>query len=189
MIGRMVRPRSPRAADALDPTTAARLAEAPLTYAEVGGTLAPALPGGYHHLDATGPLGTGDAVFADAAERLLRWGVQLGAGLRVAASSPVVEPGAVALVRVGVGPARLPAPVRVVALVDEPGRRGFVYGTLPHHPESGEELFAVEQAYDGTVALRVRAFSRPATLLSRAAGPLGRVGQRAITARYLRALR
>lgn len=176
-------------ADVLDPVTAARLAEAPLTYAEVGATLAPTLPAGYHHLDVTGPLGTGDQVFTDAADRLLRWGVQLGAGLRVEASAPLVAPGVVALVKVGAGPARLPAPVRVVSVVDEPGRRGFVYGTLPHHPETGEELFVVEQAYDGSVVLRVRAFSRPATLLSRAAGPLGRVGQRVITRGYLRALR
>jgi uncharacterized protein (UPF0548 family) len=36
------------------------------------------------------------------------------------------------------GPIRVPC--RVVYVLDEPERRGFAYGTLPGHPESGEEL-------------------------------------------------
>ena len=35
-------------------------------------------------------------------------------------------------------------PCRVVYVIDEPSRRGFAYGTLPGHPESGEEAFIVE---------------------------------------------
>ncbi|TXN26732.1 DUF1990 family protein, partial [Lacisediminihabitans profunda] len=45
---------------------------------------------------------------------------------------------------------------------DEPQRRGFAYGTLPGHPEEGEESFIVEQTEDGSVWLEISAFSRPA---------------------------
>jgi uncharacterized protein (UPF0548 family) len=41
--------------------------------------------------------------------------------------------------------------------VDEPGRRGFAYGTLPGRPETGEEAFVVEKTNDD-VYLVIRAF-------------------------------
>jgi uncharacterized protein (UPF0548 family) len=68
-------------------------------------------------------------------------------------------------------------------VVSEPGRCGFAYGTLPGHPESGEEAFLLEQHDDGTVTFAVTAFSRPATALARAAGPLGRAIQSHLTSR------
>ena len=78
--------------------------------------------------------------------------------------------------------------MRVVYAVDQPGRRGFGYGTLAGHPESGEEAFIISQGDDGTVSLAIIAFSRPATRLARATGPLGRAVRHQITGRYLRAL-
>jgi uncharacterized protein (UPF0548 family) len=83
---------------------------------------------------------------------------------------------------------RLAAPSRVVYVVDEPGRCGFAYGTLPGHSERGEEVFIVSMAEDGTVTFEATAFSRPATWLVLAAGPLGRAIQDRITSRYLSAL-
>jgi uncharacterized protein (UPF0548 family) len=87
----------------------------------------------------------------------------------------------------GIGPARLNVPCRVVYLVDDPCRRGFAYGTLPGHPESGEESFIIERRNDETVTFTVTAFSRPATWLAKAAAPIGRAIQRRITDRYLTA--
>jgi uncharacterized protein (UPF0548 family) len=82
------------------------------------------------------------------------------------------------------------APCRVVYTVDEPNRRGFAYGTLPGHPESGEEAFMVELDPDGDeVSLTVKAFSRPASRLARVSGPLSHKIQHLITDRYFRALR
>ncbi len=72
--------------------------------------------------------------------------------------------------------------------VTEARRRGFAYGTLPGHPESGEEAFVVEQHDDGSVVFAITAFSRPATASARAAGPLGLLIQRYVTRRYLDAL-
>src|SRR3712207_7231330 len=59
---------------------------------------------------------------------------------------------------------------RVVYTVEEPDRAGFAYGTLPGHPERGEELFLLDRAPDGQLRLTISAFSRPATWLARAGG-------------------
>ena len=70
----------------------------------------------------------------------------------------------------------------------EPDRVGFAYGTLPGHPERGEELFAVSLGDDDHVRLEVRAFSRPATWWVRLGAPVGRRVQDRITDRYVAAL-
>jgi uncharacterized protein (UPF0548 family) len=167
--------------------TAARLRSAPLTYATAGQT-AGVLPPGYHHLHASAIIGSGQAVFTAAATALLTWQAHLRAGLHVSAATAAAEPGAVVLLSVGAGPIRLRAPCRVIYLTDEPARRGFAYGTLPGHPESGEEAFLISRQDDGTVTFTITAFSKPATALARIAGPFGRSIQEHITARYLRAL-
>ena len=172
----------------LRPFEADRLRDAAFTYGEVGATLGD-LPTGYHHLSETFVIGHGRAAYDGAVDRLMTWGVQRGAGLRVAASADRVEPGAVAVLRLGPGPLAVRAPVRVVATIDEPDVSGFAYGTLPGHPERGEELFVVDVVDDGTVRLRITAFSRGGSRLSRWAGPAGRLVQRQITRRYGRALR
>ena len=94
------------------------------------------------------------------------------------ASEVPLEIGTVVLLRLGVGPLGLTAPCRVVRVVDEPERRGFAYGTLAGHPESGEELFVLERHRDGALELAVTAFSRPASLASRVGGPVARRAQR-----------
>lgn len=166
---------------------ASQLASAELTYDEVGGTQG-ALPSGYHHLRGSRVVGSGPDAFAAAAAAVLSWQVQLRAGLSVTASAVVAEPGAVVLLSVGAGPLRVCAPCRVVYAVTGSRRRGFAYGTLPGHPERGEEAFVVEQREDGSVVLSITAFSRPASVAARAAGPFGRLIQRHVTRRYLDAL-
>ncbi|OMC50865.1 hypothetical protein A5745_04600 [Mycobacterium sp. IS-2888] len=159
------------------------LEELPLTYSEVGATAALDLPAGYGHLHTQRQIGTGRQRFERAADAVMRWGMQRGAGLRVRASSEVAEVDTVVLVRMGF----LPAPCRVVYVIDEPDIRGFAYGTLPGHPESGEERFVVR--HDPTtsaVFAEVSAFSRPATWWSKAGRPLVSVAQRIIARRYLR---
>jgi len=87
-----------------------------------------------------------------------------------------------------VGPVAVREPVRVVAVVDTPARRGFAYGTLAGHPVSGEEAFVVDLAPDGEVRLVLRSLTR------RARGPWGLalpallVAQRWYRAPYRRAL-
>jgi len=165
-----------------------RLAEARLTYSEVGAT-ADKLPAGYHHLTRHVMIGRGHQVFADAAADIASWQVQLRAGLTVSASAPTALPGAVAELGLGLGSLRLRAPCRVVYAVDQPRRRGFAYGTLPGHPESGEEAFIVDHHDDDTVSFTITAFSRPLTAVAKVAGPAGGFIQSWITSRYLRSLR
>lgn len=100
--------------------------------------------------------------------------------------TPLLRPGDVARLRMRFWPRRIPA--RVVYVVDEPRRRGFAYGTLPGHPERGEEAFVVERLADDSVWLVIRAFSRPAGPLVRIGSPLARLLQATFTARYERAL-
>jgi len=162
-------------------------AAAPYSYAEVGATRG-SLPAGYRHLGAGRVLGQGSALFEAAAERLATWGVQRHSGLVVDTAEPRITAGAVAVVRIGWRGLRIDAPVRVVYVLDEPRRRGFAYGTLPGHPEIGEELFAVSLDEDGTVRGEIRAFSRPGSVLARLGGPVTRWVQDAMTSRYLDAL-
>jgi uncharacterized protein (UPF0548 family) len=86
------------------------------------------------------------------------------------------------------GPFRVKAPARVVYVVDEPKRKGFAYGTLPGHPEDGEEAFLVDQRDDGSVWVTIRAFSRPSSRGWWAVYPALRLVQEFYTRRYLRAL-
>lgn len=160
------------------------LAALPLTYAEVGATAGP-LPDGYHHVHKSGVIGRGRRRFEDAAAAGMRWGMLRGAGLRVEATSEAAAVGSEVIVHLG----PVQAPCRVVYVVDEPDRRGFAYGTLPGHAESGEELFVVR--YDPAteqVFAEVRAFSRHATWWSTAAGPITSLLQQVVTRRYLTAL-
>ncbi len=157
--------------------------ELPLTYPEIGATASGELPAGYDHLRVEDQIGTGRQRFEQAADAVMRWGMQRGAGLRVQASSEVAEVSTVVVVRMGF----LPAPCRVVYVIDEPDIRGFAYGTLPGHPESGEERFVVRRdPATSAVFAEVSAFSRPATWWSKAGGPLVSVAQRVIAKRYLR---
>jgi uncharacterized protein (UPF0548 family) len=160
------------------------LTELPLTYPEVGATAGP-LPGGYDHLHMTRQIGTGQQRFDGAADAVMHWGMQRGAGLRVRASSDAAAVSAV----VAVGLAFLWAPCRVVYVIDEPHLRGFGYGTLPGHPERGEERFAVRyDAVTGAVFSEIVSFSSPATWWGRAGKPVLKLGQRLIGRRYLRAV-
>ncbi len=160
------------------------LAALPLTYSEVGAT-AGRLPDGYHHVRKSAVIGKGRPRFEDAAAKVMRWGMLRGAGIRVEPTAEVAAVGAEVLV--GFGPLR--APCRVVHVIDEHDRRGFAYGTLPGHPESGEELFAVRHdPVTGEVHAEVVAFSRHGTWWSRLGSPLTSLAQRVITSRYLTAL-
>ena len=65
---------------------------------------------------------------------------------------------------------------------------GFSYGTLPGHPESGEEQFLLELDDDRRVRFTISAISRPASPLAKLSGSAGRAVQSFMTKRYLHAL-
>jgi uncharacterized protein (UPF0548 family) len=98
----------------------------------------------------------------------------------------LLQPGDSVVMRVGLWPFKVPC--RVVYVVDEPTRKGFAYGTLPGHPETGEEAFIVEYRDDDSVWLTIRAFSRPSSWIFWVGYPLVRLMQAVYTSRYERAL-
>src|SRR6478609_5721397 len=89
---------------------------------------------------------------------------------------------------IGPGPPSLKIPCRVVELVDEPRRRGFVYSTLAGHPEAGVERFLLEQLDDARVVFTITAISRPASALGQTWRSITGAAQGFMTRRYLRAL-
>ncbi len=124
----------------------------------------------------------------ETATDLFSWRVQGRAGLRVATSDIPLMLGSVVRMRLGIGPLSIGIPCRVVEVINEPRRRGFSYGTLPGHPEVGEERFLLEHLDDGRIRFTITALSLPATRAAKFAGSVGRVLQLGMTMRYLRAL-
>ncbi|GAA2392954.1 hypothetical protein GCM10010420_17090 [Streptomyces glaucosporus] len=117
-------------------------------------------------------------MFEAAADAVLTWRMHRGMGVEITADRPRADPGVRVVVGLGAGRLRLRAPCRVVWSEHGERRAGFGYGTLPGHPECGEEAFVVTRAEDGAVWLEVRAFSRPELWWARAAGPLVPLFQR-----------
>jgi uncharacterized protein (UPF0548 family) len=161
---------------------------AALSYSVPGITLAvldgAPVPDGFGELRRDSVLGEGEAAFDAAVEALFSWQMHRHAGARVSADARAEHEGAVAAIRLG--PVR--GSCRVVAVIDEPRRKGFAYGTLDGHPEAGEELFVIGLGDDGTVAATVLAVSRPAWRVAQLAAPVARRIQRTMAQRYLGAL-
>jgi uncharacterized protein (UPF0548 family) len=167
----------------------ARERTSPLTYTEIGASFDTTLPAGYHHVRAGTDLGTGDEVWTRACAGIRAWAAHRGAGITIAPADAPIEEGTTVAVIMPAGPVRVLAACRIVRVVDEPGRFGFAYGTLPSHPEEGEEHFVATRASDGAVRFDVVAFSRPHDLLTKLGGPLPRRLQARATERYLHGMR
>jgi uncharacterized protein (UPF0548 family) len=133
-------------------------------------------------------VGDGDADFAHAVAGLRVWAPQRGIGAQIHPSDAALEQGATVLVVLPIGPVTMIAPDRVVQIVDERDRFGFAYGTLPGHPERGEESFVIELTPDGEVRATITVQAGPGNLLMRIAAPVVTQFQRRAIAGYLTAL-
>jgi uncharacterized protein (UPF0548 family) len=158
------------------------------TYADVGATLDGRQPDGFHHDRYETSLGSGRETFGEAVRGLKAWEAHRVPGVRVFPSDQAIVTGATVVVTLGTPRLALAAPCRIVCVIDEPDRWGFAYGTLPGHPEQGEEAFVVSVSPDEKVRFEIVAFSRPGDPLVRLAGPIGRAMQRRATRGYRRAL-
>jgi uncharacterized protein (UPF0548 family) len=170
-------------------TDPADLAGVPFTYAEVGATRDAELPAGYDAVERSVVVGSGPAAFDRAVAAVFDWRAQRGIGLRVRATGPASEPGTVVVLTAGLPRLGYDIPCRVVWAQTDGDERGFGYGTLPGHPESGEEAFVVRRTAGGEVVFALRVFSRLATPAARLAAPVSRLVQRLATERYLVAIR
>lgn len=165
------------------------LATAPFTYPDVGATREDLLPPGYAQMERSAVIGRGEEVFRRAVAAVFDWRMQRSIGLRVRADGPPTEPGTVVVLTAGLPWAGYDIPCRVVWAQTSGPEQGFGYGTLPGHPESGEECFVVRIHDSDEVAFTTRVFSRLATPLARLGGPVSRAVQRAAVERYVQAVR
>jgi uncharacterized protein (UPF0548 family) len=149
-------------------TTARLLAEAadhPLTYEPVGVSLTQDVPAGFRrHRWAT--VLTGPQAFEQAAAAIRDWEVQRGSGLELEADGPLAV-GTHVVIAAPLPIGWVDVVCRVVHLIDEVDRYGFAYGTLPIHPEQGEEAFVVARDAHGRTTFTVDAVSRSAYRLGR----------------------
>jgi uncharacterized protein (UPF0548 family) len=160
--------------------------QARVGYPSVGGTLTGVIPARFHHEHHTIELGEAD-VFDRAVRALQDWAPQRGAGLTVVADGPI-DQGTTVVMGAPLPVGAVVVPCRVVGIVDEDDAWGFAYGTLPGHPESGEERFTVRRE-GGGVSFDIEVFSRPAHPLARLGAPISRLLQRQTTRRYQAAMR
>ncbi len=174
-----IRLRRPRDADLASLLASCRGEE--LTYGPVGSSLAEPTPNGLRRRRWSVELTSG--TFERAVESIVTWAVHRGAGLSVAADGPTDIGTNVAM--------SAPLPLgfvditcRVVIRIDEHDRQGFAYGTLPVHPETGEEAFLVVRDGD-RVRFEVQAVSAARHPLARLAPPVADRLQDAAVRRYL----
>jgi uncharacterized protein (UPF0548 family) len=159
----------------------------PFSYGEVGAT-AGSLPAGYHHDRVETDLGADEGGrFERAGHALFDWAPQRGARIRILPDQPVAADGAFVLALPMPGFGWAIAPARVAYMLEEPDRAGYAYGTLPGHPERGEEAFIVSRSH-GRVRFEVIAFSRPSALLARLGKPVARALQVRTIWTYLKAM-
>ena len=148
---------------------------------------APEPPPGFRHDTFTRTVGSGPEDFGRARQGLERWAAHRGSGVEVFPLDAVLDPGAtVAILTRQLGLWVLAA-CRVETVIDEATRFGFVYATLPDHPEEGYESFIVSNV-DGEIIFRIDAVSRPGIPIVRLATPVTHLLQRRASDAYLAAL-
>ena len=114
----------------------ARQRTAPLTYKEVGATFADDSPRVPPRPRRHRPRDRRNGV--DRARAGIReWAAHAGAGISIAPPAAPITEGTTVAVITSVGPLQVLAACRIVRVVDEPGRFGFAYGTLPRAPGGG----------------------------------------------------
>ena len=124
-------------------------------------------------------LGHGPNAEERACAALRGWAPFRAGWVQLRGDSPTLEVGATAALHVRLfGGPRLGLHLlianRVVRMIEEPGRFGFLYGTLPGHVLQGEERFLIETDERGHVTLELLTVSRPAGMLGSLARPLAR---------------
>lgn len=159
--------------------------ERELSYDDVGVTTTDTTPAKHHRHAWQRVAGGGEDAFERSAAAIRAWAGHRKAGAIVHPTDAPIEVGTVVALALPVMGIWVTATCRIVWILDEPDAFGFGYGTLPHHPESGEESFVVRRHEDGSVAVEIVAVSRPQTLLTKLSGPIGTFIQRRTAQRYL----
>jgi uncharacterized protein (UPF0548 family) len=182
-----------------------------LNYAAIGATSRPDVvafpPSGFRSAEYRHRIGSGARRFDLAGRALMTWGALRSAGYRVddvraeAATlsprgtgplyledgTPWITPGMTATVS-AVEPLVSTGRVKVISVVDEPGRIGFVYGSMTGHTECAERYLTVEHDADDAVWVTLRSlWEAPTGRLNRLARSAEQ-RQRTVDERIVRAL-
>jgi uncharacterized protein (UPF0548 family) len=168
--------------------------DAPFSYDEVGSTREDAeAPAGYAVDHNRTRLGRGEDTFERAVAALYAWKMFEVGWARLVPVNPPVEVGTTVAVLARHYGFHSLNPCRIIYTIEEDEgdfvRRGFAYGTLPGHGESGEERFTVEwRREDGSVFYDLYALSRPSHILAWLGYPLARLLQRRFARDSLQAM-
>jgi len=127
-----------------------------------------------------------EETFDCARDRILTWKMHRAAGIRVDTDG-AARVGRTVKLSIGIGPFLIPARCEVVATVGEEREAGFCYGTLPGHPERGEQAFLVSLLPNGMVRGSVASFSRPAPMAALGSSVMQRA-QRMMARKYIAAM-
>lgn len=149
-----------------------------LNYAAIGASLTPDViafpPVGFRAAEYRHRIGSGARRFDLAGRSLMTWGALRGAGFHVQDvraepathsvrghgpvfledGTPWITPGMTA--RVEAGAVGASGPVKVLTVIDEPGRIGYTYGSMHGHSVAGERLLLLEHESDDSVWATVR---------------------------------
>ena len=189
--------------------TAVHAPEMGLNYTAIGATASPEVvsfpPPGFRAAEVRHRVGSGERRFDLAGRALMTWGALRGAGFDVVEihaepravsprgtgplfledGTPWITPGMIATIT---GGAEVAGPVKVVAVIDEPGRIGYVYGSRPGSAVCAERLLLLEHEPDDAVWLTVRSiWQQPGRSWTVAARSLD-ARQRRLDERLVRAL-
>jgi uncharacterized protein (UPF0548 family) len=159
--------------------------DADFSYADPGALLRRSVAPLY---ERTRTIGRGDECFAAAVAFVQTWGPQRALGTRIHPCDSRVAEGATMVQCLRVAGCFVTAPVRVIGVTRSDDRFAYAYGTLPGHPERGEEVFTVERGTDGEVRVTVAVRAESGTLLTRCGAPVARRLQRRALGIYVDAI-
>jgi uncharacterized protein (UPF0548 family) len=187
-------------------------ADTGMNYAAIGVTARPDVvsfpPAGFRSAEYRHRIGSGARRFDLAGRALMTWGALRSAGWRVEDvraepvtssprgsgplfledGTPWITPGMTASVS-ATEPVAASGRVKVLSIVDEPGRIGFVYGSMSGHTECAERFLVVEHDPDDGVFVTMRSlWEASPSRLGRFARNSADVLQRKVDERIVRAL-
>jgi uncharacterized protein (UPF0548 family) len=156
-----------------------RLRESKFTYDELGHTRDSHCPPTFSVNQASAIIAHGAEGFARAKAAIREYQMLNLGWLRTVGQPEPITEGSIVCTLVRQLPLYSLNVARIVYVDDTPNRFGFGYGTLAEYPVIGEERFSVTLDQNtGEVTYELFSFSRPKTLILRAAQPLIRRAQR-----------
>jgi uncharacterized protein (UPF0548 family) len=164
-------------------------------------------PFGFHSAEYRHRIGSGARRFDLAGRSLMTWGALRAAGFGVEDvqaepasewprsagpqfledGTPWITPGMTAVLT-SADPALAAGPVKVVSTVEEPGRIGYVFGSMPGHQECSERFLLVEHDADDGVRVTLRTIWEASGSRWNRAARAADARQRATDQRIVRAL-